>query len=71
MNITISQGLSAATRILPVIDEKSELVVSKNDTELQISNANIHFKNIIFKYKKENKGTVLNSVNLKMHGGKI
>jgi len=71
MNITISQGLSAATRILPVIDEKSELVVSKNDTELQISNANIHFKNIIFKYKKENKGTVLNSVNLKMHGGKM
>ena len=71
MNITISQGLSAATRILPVIDEKSELVVSKNDTELQISNANIHFKNIIFKYKKENKGTVLNLVNLKMHGGKM
>ena len=30
MNITISQGLSAATRILPVIDEKSELAVSIN-----------------------------------------
>jgi subfamily B ATP-binding cassette protein MsbA len=71
MNITINQGLSAATRILPVIDEKSELVVSKNATELQISNGNINFKNIIFKYKKENEGTVLNSVNLKMHGGKM
>ena len=28
MNITISQGLSSAARILPVIDEKSELIES-------------------------------------------
>ena len=30
LNITISQGLSAATRILPIIDEKSELQENKN-----------------------------------------
>ena len=71
LNITISQGLSAASRILPVIDEKSQLIESKNDTQLNISNGNINFENIVFKYKKENDGNVLNSVNLRMHSGKM
>jgi len=71
LNITISQGLSAAARILPVIDEKSELVKNKDDKSIEISNGNIEFKNIFFKYEKEKEKNVLNSANLKMMGGKM
>ena len=34
LNIAISQGLSAAIRILPVIDEKSKLTENKHDLEI-------------------------------------
>ena len=71
LNITISQGLSAAARILPVIDEKSELIQNENDTILNLSSGDIEFKNIVFKYNEENQGNILNSVNLKMLGGKM
>ena len=71
MNITISQGLSAAARILPVIDQKSELIESKNNTDLKINNGNIEFKNITFKYEEETPNDILSSINLKMLGGKM
>ncbi|MDC1280070.1 ABC transporter ATP-binding protein/permease [Pelagibacteraceae bacterium] len=71
LNITISQGLSAAARILPIIDEKSKLVENINDAELQISKGNISFKDISFKYREENKDNILESINLKMLGGKM
>ena len=71
LNITINQGLAAATRILPVIDEKSSLIENINDTQINISKGNIEFENVIFKYEEEKKGSVLNSINLKMLGGKM
>ena len=71
LNITISQGLSAATRILPVIDQKSELLQNINDEELNLTNGNIEFKDIVFKYKDDNADNILKSVNLKMLGGKM
>ncbi|MDB9738912.1 ABC transporter ATP-binding protein/permease [Candidatus Pelagibacter sp.] len=71
LNITISQGLSAASRILPVIDEKSELIENVNDTQIKITNGDIEFKDIFFKYGKEKGSNVLNSVNIKMLGGKM
>ena len=71
LNITIGQGLSAASRILPIIDEKSRLIENKDDTKIDISNGNIEFKNIVFKYKENKEINVLNSVNLKMLGGKM
>tara|TARA_B110001452_G_scaffold114347_1_gene94867 strand:- start:8007 stop:9746 length:1740 start_codon:yes stop_codon:yes gene_type:complete len=70
LNITISQGLSAAERILPIIDEKSNLTQNKSDTELQIVKGDIEFKDVCFNYDKEAKN-VLNHVNLKMLGGKM
>jgi subfamily B ATP-binding cassette protein MsbA len=70
LNITINQGLSAARRLLPIIDEKSELVENINDKNLNVSHGNIEFKNISFKYNQEVKN-VLNSINLKMLGGKM
>ena len=71
LNITINQGLAAASRILPVIDQKSELIQNKNDTELNVSSGNIVFKDITFKYSEERTNNILNSINLKMLGGKM
>jgi len=70
LNITIGQGVSAAARLLPIIDEKSNLIQSKNDSKIQITNGSIEFKNVDFKYNSES-DKVLNSVNLKMLGGKM
>ena len=70
LNITISQGLTAANRLLPVIDKKSELVENVNDGNLMVKYGNIEFKDISFKYNEEVK-SVLNSINLKMLGGKM
>ena len=71
LNITISQGLSAATRILPVIDEKSELQENKDSAEIKVNAGDVEFKNVSFKYEKERKNNTLNSVNIKMLGGKM
>ena len=71
LNITISQGLSAATRILPVIDEKSELQENKSIAEIKVNAGDVEFKNVSFKYEKERKNNTLNSVNIKMLGGKM
>ena len=71
LNITISQGLSAAIRILPVIDEKSKLAENKNDLEIKISKGEINFKNVFFKYDEEREKNTLSSVSLKIIGGKM
>jgi len=71
LNITINQGLSAASRILPVIDEKSKLAKSENDFQIKIKTGDIEFKNVFFKYDEEREGNILNSVNIKMLGGKM
>ena len=71
LNITINQGLSAAKRILPVIDEKSELLQNKDGSEIKVDTGNIEFKNVSFKYEKEKEIRTLNSVSIKMLGGKM
>ena len=71
LNITIGQGLSAAARILPVIDEKSTLIENKNDTQINISSGNIEFKNVVFKYSGDKEENILKAVDLKMLGSKM
>ena len=71
INITISQGLSAASRILPIIDEKSKLIENKDDLEIEVKKGDIEFKNVFFKYDEESAKSTLNSVNLKILGGKM
>ena len=70
MNMGISQGLSAAKRILPIIDVKNEILENKNGIKLKISNGDIDFKNIDFKYKNS-QDNVLKSISLKIIGGKM
>ena len=71
INITINQGLAAASRILPIIDEKSKLIENGDDLEIEISKGDIEFKNVFFKYDEERTGDTLNSVSLKILGGKM
>ena len=70
LNMIINQGLSAASRILPVIDQKNEIKDSEYAKPLKIKNADINFNNINFSYE-ENEGPTLQSINLKFEGGKM
>ena len=56
---------------MPVIDQKSSLIENDDDKPINISEGNIEFKNVIFKYEEEKGATILNAVNLKMLGGKM
>ena len=69
LNIAINQGLSAARRVLPIIDRKSEIKDDSNFPNLDISKADIIFKNVNFSYRKNEKVNLKN-VNLMFSGGK-
>jgi subfamily B ATP-binding cassette protein MsbA len=70
LNIVINQGLSAAARILPIIDTKNLITDHKDAKELDISNGNINLKNISFKYNSS-EDNVLKKINLDFKGGKM
>ena len=70
LNMVLNQGLSAASRILPIIDTKNAITDSENANDLKIDKANISFKNVEFFYKKSD-GKILNSINLDFAGGKM
>jgi subfamily B ATP-binding cassette protein MsbA len=70
LNMTINQGLSAAKRILPIIDNKKEISENKNSFQLEIDKGNIKFENVTFGYKTDPRN-VLKSINLEIIGGKM
>ena len=70
LNIIFNQGLSAAGRILPVIDTKKAIKDNEDAKDINIQNANIKFKNVLFSYKKSD-GEVLKKINLNFDGGKM
>ena len=70
LNMVLNQGLSAAQRILPVIDQKNEISDDIDAEPLKIKNSNIKFKNINFAYEK-NEGNALNLINIDFQGGKM
>ena len=70
INMGIHQGLSAAHRILPIIDIKNKIKDDKDNTNLIIKNGDIKFENICFSYKNSEK-KILKSINLKIVGGKM
>ena len=70
LNMTINTGLSAASRILPVIDQKNMIKNLESAKTLEIKNASINFNNINFSYET-NEGPTLQSINLKFEGGKM
>ncbi len=70
LNITVNQGISAAKRVLPIIDRENEIKDNPNLPSIKISEANIDFREVSFYYNKAEK-IVLDKTNLKMKGGKM
>ena len=71
VNIAISQGFSAAKRIIPIIDAKSEILSNDGKKELKIDEGEISFENVSFAYKSNLNNQVLQNINLDIAGGKM
>ena len=71
LNLGINQGLSAAKRILPIVDNEKNIVENKDDKPLQLSSGTVEFQDIDFKYDNNVERTILRSINLKIDGGKM
>ena len=70
LNMVLNQGLSAASRILPIIDNKNEITEIENAKPIIINKGQIKFSNVNFSYDKEKLET-LKSINLTFEGGKM
>ncbi len=70
LNLVVNQGITAANRILPIIDEKNKIFSLPNADDIKISEAKIKFDNVEFAYEA-NEGNVLKGVNLEFKGGKM
>ena len=70
LNIVINEGYSAALRILPIVDTQNLIKNADNAEPIKITDGKINFKNISFKYNKDEKN-VLDNVNLEFDGGKM
>ncbi len=70
LNMVLNQGLSAASRILPIIDQKNNINNLAHAKPVQVKNSNIKFQNVDFFYELNEKKT-LNSINLEFEGGKM
>ena len=71
VNIAISQGLSAAKRILPIIDIKNEIEKNDSSDEIKLTDGTITFENINFHYYSNPDNQVLKNISLKIKGGKM
>ena len=71
VNIAISQGLSAAKRILPIIDIKNEIEKNETSEEIKLTDGTITFENINFQYYSNPDNQVLKNVSIKINGGKM
>ena len=70
LNMVVNQGLSAANRILPIVDTKTSIKDKNNAKDIDVSEGSIKFKNVYFKYEANEKN-VLNNINLDFEGGKM
>ena len=70
LNLTINQGIAAAKRILPVIDQKHKISEDENLSRLKISDGTINFEKVNFSYNSSSR-TILNDINLNIKGGEM
>ena len=71
VNVAISQGFSAAERILPIIDIENEINLNEQGEKLTIKEGNIVLDNINFSYKSNPENKVLQNISVKFTGGKM
>ena len=70
LNMVLNQGISAAVRILPIIDNENKIYDHKNSNDVNIINGEIKFQNLNFRYNSK-EDYVLKEVNLNIVGGKM
>ena len=71
VNVGIGQGLAAAERILPIIDNQNEISLNEQGPKLNINEGNIVLDKINFAYKSNPENKVLQDMSLKFTGGKM
>ena len=71
LNMVLNQGLSAASRILPIIDTKNKIKDEKEAKTLTVKDAKINFKNVKFSYDVDKQNIVLKEIDLEFAGGKM
>ena len=70
LNMVLNQGLSAASRILPIIDQKNNIIEIQDAITINATNSEVKFTDVNFSYNID-EGQTLNSVNLTFKGGKM
>jgi len=70
LNMVLNQGLSAASRILPIIDQENKIKNIVQAKPIILKNADIKFEDINFSYEID-EGRTLSSVNIDFKGGKM
>ena len=68
LNMTINQGAAGAKRVFKVIDEEINIKNKENASELKLTNSDIEFKNVNFKYSSTNEKAI-KGVNFGIKGG--
>ena len=71
VNVGIGQGLAAAERILPIIDNQNEISINEEGEKINITEGNIILDKINFAYKSNPENKVLQDMSLKFTGGKM
>ena len=70
LNMILNQGISAASRILPIIDQKNNITEANDAMPVNASNSEVKFSNVNFAYNIDESQT-LESVNLIFKGKKM
>ena len=71
INVGVGQGMSAAKRILPIIDNKNLIDLNEDKSIIDFKNGDIEFKDINFNYSSNQENKVLNKINIKINGKKM
>ena len=71
INVGVGQGLSAAKRILPIIDVENKIKTNDEKEKLHLNVGEINFKNVEFYYSTNPDNKVLKDININISGRKM
>ena len=64
-----SRSMASAKRISEVMNEKIDIVDSSNNADYRVTEGNIEFRNVSFRYYKDSEGKVLDNINIRINAG--